>query len=312
MLGRLVNEHLKKKSPEYPLGNTLNFLRDADVRICNLECVISDRGEPWTNKAFHFKTDIKNIEVLKTAGFDPVSIANNHVLDYGYEAFLEMLKTLAENGTNFAGAGINADEAREPAICRIKNKNIGLIAFSDGEPGWEATKFPGIFYVPINSEDKRSKTLFNATKKAKEIVDFLVISAHWGPNWGYRPPPEHISFAHRLIDSGADIIFGHSGHVFRGIEIYKNKPILYCAGNFIDDYAVDEIERNDESFIFNIEIDKTVKRGFLQPTIINNFQATIPDKNKSKEIADKMQKLCREFNTKTNWNFKKGVLEIEI
>lgn len=74
-------------------------------------------------------------------------------------------------------------------------------------------------------------------------VDFLIVSAHWGSNWGYYPPKEHISIGHAMIDAGADLIFGHSCHVFRGIEVYKNRPIIYSTGDFIADYAIDEIEK---------------------------------------------------------------------
>src|SRR4030088_119816 len=96
MLGRLVNQKLKHESPEYPWGDTLSLFSTADVRMCNLECVISDRGRPWsaTPKMFHFRSDAKNVAVLKTAAIDVVSIANNHVLDFEYDAMFEMLTLL--------------------------------------------------------------------------------------------------------------------------------------------------------------------------------------------------------------------------
>ncbi|MCL4416711.1 MAG: CapA family protein [Actinobacteria bacterium] len=316
MLGRFVNKFLKTHPPEYVWGDTLPILKNADVKICNLECVISGIGQPWSQnlKVFHFRTDAKNVEVLKTAGFDPLSIANNHTLDYGYEALLEMAKILSENRINFAGAGINFTESTEPAICRIKGKNIGLIAFTDNSPEWETTdKKPGIFYVPIDLKDKRAKYLLKLIKKTRDDVDFLIVSAHWGPNWGYSPPVGHISFAHALIDMGADIIFGHSGHVFRGIEIYKEKPIIYCAGNFVDDYAVDEIERNDQSFIFEIHADNNKFTQInLYPTVIRNFQALRARGFEMEEISLKMQKLCTEFATPASWQEKERRLKIKI
>src|SRR5205807_8814217 len=133
----------------------------------------------------------------------------------------------------------------------MKGIKLEFIAFTDNEPAWEATlSHPGVLYVPILLEDRRTEKLLTMVSKTKDVVDFLIVSAHWGPNWGYTPPAEHIPFAHALIDEGTDVIFGHSGHVIRGIEIYKDKPIMYCTGDFIDDYAVDESERNDRSFIF--------------------------------------------------------------
>lgn len=316
MLGRLVNEYLKTHSPYSVWGNTLPIFKNADIKICNLECVISDFGTPWskTEKVFHFRSDEKNIEVLKISGIDPVSIANNHALDYGYQALLKMMKVLGENKINYAGAGINDLEAKEPAICRISGKNIGLIAFTDNEPAWKATStIPGIFYVPIDFNRRKSKQLFELIEKTKDDVDLLIISAHWGPNWGYSPPAAHITFAHSLIDAGADIIFGHSGHVFRGIEIYKEKAILYCTGNFIDDYAVDEIERNDQSFIFIIITENNkINKLLLYPTVVRNYQAKLAENGEMEKIAFKMQELCKAFNTTATWKKKKRRMEIKI
>ena len=314
MLGRLVNEALKTKSPEYPWGDTLPIFKNADLRICNLECVLSDVGQPWsaTEKAFHFRTDEKNIKTLFAADIGMVSLANNHAIDYEYEGLFRMMEILGKNAINYAGVGRDLSEACEPAVCKVDGVKVGLLAFTDNEQDWEAKENkPGLFYVPIDEKDKRAKLLFEQIKKTRDDVDILVISAHWGPNWGYDPPREHIPFAHALVDAGADIVFGHSPHVFRGIELYKKKAILYSAGNFIDDYAVDEIERNDESFIFVLETKANkITHIFLYPTIIKHFQALLAKQERQKEIVSKMQELCERLNTHVYWNEKKRYLEV--
>lgn len=300
MLGRLVNEMLKDEDNAYPWGNTLSIIQNTDLRICNLECVISDKGNPWsmTPKMFHFRTDEKNIQTLKRAEIDMVSIANNHVLDYEDEALCRMIETLDKHSILHAGAGINHAQASKPIVCSKNGQKIGMIAFTDNEPEWEAgPKKPGIFYVPIDLKDKRADFLFNLIDEVRKKVDFLLVSAHWGPNWGYKPPKEHKIFAHALIDAGVDLIFGHSGHIFRGIEIYKNKPILYCAGDFIDDYAVDEIERNDESFIFVLEKGEISSKLLLYPTLISQFQAQLPIGERKEAILSKMHQLCGDLGT---------------
>lgn len=316
MLGRLVNEVLKREPPSYPWGNTLPVFKQADLRFCNLECVLSDIGQPWsiTPKVFHFRSDAKNIAVLKRANINTVSLANNHSLDFEYEAFFQMLKILDEAGIAFAGAGADLAAAATPAILKVGRESLGFLAFSDNEPNWEAgLKIPGIFYVPIDKSDLRAKNLFRLVRETKEKVDFLIVSAHWGPNWGYAPPAEHSPFAHELIDHGADLIFGHSSHVFRGIEVYKDKPILYSVGNFIDDYAVDEIERNDESFIFMVEVKKgTVSQITLFPTLIENLQARLASGNEAENIALKMQTLCAEMQSPAEWHKKEKWLKISI
>ena len=316
MLGRLVNEALKEKPPVYPWADTLSLFHHADVRLCNLECVIADRGIPWsvTPKVFHFRSDAKNIETLKAAHIDAVSLANNHTLDFGYEGLFQMMDILGAAGIHYAGAGTTISEASQPAIWEMSGKKIGLIAFTDNEPVWEATQEqPGVFYVPITLTDKRAESLFAMVRKTKEVVDFLIVSAHWGPNWGSSPPSEQLPFARALIDEGADVIFGHSGHVIRGIEIYKDKPIMYCTGDFIDDYAVDESERNDRSFIFILETDlHTIFRLLLYPTIITNFQARRAKNNDKREIVARMQELCTNLKTSTTWDEKEERLELPM
>jgi poly-gamma-glutamate synthesis protein (capsule biosynthesis protein) len=314
MLGRLVNDLLKQVPPEYPWGDTLPIFQKATLRICNLECVVSDIGQPWsvTPKIFHFRTETRNIKTLLAAGIDLVSLANNHTLDYEYEALFEMMETLSKNKICFSGAGRDIYEASSPIITEIQNFRIGLISFTDNEPFWKAKENkPGIFYVPIKTNDNRAKMLFEIIRRVRGEVDLLIISAHWGPNWGYFPPKEHPLFAHALIEAGADIIFGHSSHVFRGVEIYQNRPILYSTGNFIDDYAVDEIERNDQSFIFLVETNgQKILRLKLYPTLIENFQARLAKGEEVEEITQKMISLNEGFKTKSIW--KKDYLEIPV
>lgn len=300
MLGRLVNEVLKEHHSAYPWGDTLSILLQADLRICNLECVLSDIGQPWsaTPKIFHFRSDEKNIATLQAAQINFVSLANNHVLDYEDEALLRMLEVLKNKNIVYAGAGKNREEALRPGICQVKEKNIGFLAFTDNEPDWEVQENrPGIVYIPINVKDQRAQDLFKSIKLLREKVDYLIVSAHWGPNWGYEPPQEQVAFAHALVDAGADLIFGHSGHVFRGIEIYKKRPIIYCAGDFIDDYAIDEIERNDESFIFVVETSEQNLKLSLYPTYIHRFQANVAVRERKEAILSKMKELCKNLGT---------------
>jgi len=316
MLGRLVNQALKKEPSNYPWGDTLPLFKKADLRFCNLESVISDRGQPWsaTPKVFHFRSDAKNIEVLKAAQINAVSLANNHVLDFEYEAMFEMLKLLSDVKIAFAGAGATFTAASKPTFLKANQQKVGLVAFTDNEPQWEAADLiPGIFYLPPQRKDRRAQQLAEIIRLAKKESEILIISAHWGPNWGYAPPPEHSSFAHFLIDRGADIIFGHSAHVFRGIEIYRNKVILYSTGNFIDDYAVDEIERNDQSFIFIIETkNKQIAKIELYPTIIENFQAKLAVGDEAEDIALKMQTLTAELGTPLEWQEKERQLTLSL
>jgi len=109
------------------------------------------------------------------------------------------------------------------------------------------------------------------------------------------------------------VIFGHSGHVVRGVEVYREKPILYCTGDFIDDYAVDEIERNDHSSMFVVEIDgQTISRLLLYPTVIEACQARRAKDSEMKAIVARMQRLCRKLNTATTWDEQAERLEVRV
>lgn len=312
MFGRLVNDALEQEPPEYPWGDTLSVLQGADWRLCNLECVISDRGEPWYPKVFHFRSAAKNVAVLSAARIDAVSLANNHVLDYGYDALVETIEILDRDGILHAGAGRNFEEASRVATTEVASRKLGLLAFTDNEPDWEATASrPGVFHVPVDLHGERAGRLLEIIRRNAKNLDLLIVSAHWGPNWGYAPPRQHIGLAHALVEAGAGIVFGHSSHVFRGIEFHHNRPILYGAGNFIDDYAVDEVERNDESFIYALGIKNGTPSGLqLYPTVIRNFQARRAGAVQGQHIAGKMQRLCRTFQTPAVWCEERGILEV--
>jgi poly-gamma-glutamate capsule biosynthesis protein CapA/YwtB (metallophosphatase superfamily) len=313
MLGRLVAEELRRRPPEYPWGDTLSLLRGADALVGNLEFVLADHGEPWPGKVFHFRADRRAVASLETAGFALVSVANNHVLDFGADAALESLATLAQRGIRFAGAGANADAARRPAVIRRDDLTIAMLAFTDNEPDWEAgPESPGVHHVPIDPGDPRAVDLLEFVARERDVVDMLIVSAHWGGNWGVDPPRSHRAFARELVDAGADVVFGHSPHVVRGVEVYRDRPILYGAGDFVDDYAVDRVERNDRSFVFMLRTEAAIPTELrLHPTEIVHFQARLAGRHAA-EIADDMVQRSSALGTRAVWDDVERCLVIRI
>ena len=332
MLGRLVNRHLAAARPAYPWGDTLAVLEQADVRVANLECVLAAGGEPEPGKIFHFRSDPKNVASLLAAGIDVVSLANNHVLDFGQDAFGEMLPALDGCGILHAGAGPDLESARRPAVWRVGAVAVGFIAFTDNEPGWEAgTAAPGVYYIPVEdvSVDAVSVTdvpvtdggrrrrarrdgLLELVARTKARVQVLIVSAHWGGNWGHDVPAGHQDLARDLIEAGADVVFGHSPHIFRGVGIHRNRPIIFSAGDFIDDYAVDPVERNDQSFVFMLDTDAGAPRTLrLHPTIIAGFQVRLARRS-APGIAARMQRLSGQLGTLGYWNASARCLEIPL
>jgi poly-gamma-glutamate synthesis protein (capsule biosynthesis protein) len=224
-----------------------------------------------------------------------------------------MLDILDQVGIAHAGAGRDLEEARRPAITTATDgTRIGFVACTDNEPAWEAGKNrPGVFHVEADVADERAVALLGIIRDTRRQVDCLVASFHWGPNWGYEPPRGHRPLARALIDAGADIVFGHSCHVFRGIEIYRQRPIIYCAGDFIDDYAVDPIDRNDQSFIYTVGVEERRPRQILlQPTMIDGFRARLALSDEAGAILDKMSSLCAPFGTTMRHDGLTGAIDI--
>jgi len=183
----------------------------------------------------------RNLPALTIARPDACSLANNHVMDFGTQGLADTLNALSGTGLRAVGAGSNAEEARRPAIVTIEgNRRIVIVSYgmaSSGiPPSWAATyDLPGVNFVPELTEASAAEVAsqLSAMKRSGDVV---VASLHWGSNWGYTVSPDQISFAHRLIDGGVDVIHGHSSHHPRPIEVYRGKLILYGCGDLINDY----------------------------------------------------------------------------
>lgn len=302
MLGRLMNQVLITRGPAYPWGNTLPLLRGADLTVMNLECVIATSGRPWTRwpKAFHFRADPIALDALQEAGVDFVSLANNHVLDYGEEALLEMLERLDAAGIAHAGAGRNRIEAAAPALLDMDGLRIGVLAFTDNEPGWAAgDDRPGTNYLRVTTEPEQFERVRHGIAEARRLgAHLVIISNHWGPNMRERPSPEFRDFARAAIDAGADLYVGHSAHLFQGVEIHRGRPILYDAGDFVDDYAVDPVLRNDRSALVLCTVAASgVEDMRLLPVLISEFQVNLATGEEFDATAARLQRLSAELGT---------------
>lgn len=299
MLGRLMNQIMENYGVDYVWGDLKNELKNANLTLINLECAITKSNKKWNvwPKVFFFKMSPKYKGVLKKSGVDYACLANNHILDFKEKGLLESIKFLKELKIKYNGAGKNLNKAKKPVIFRLNNLKIGVIAFQDNHSDWEAGKNnPGTFYLEVS--DKGLEEIKPLIEKTKKNVDIVIVSAHWGPNMVEYPPERHIDFAHALIDIGVDIFYGHSSHVFQGVERYKNSLILYDCGEFIDDYAVDEFLRNDLSFLFKVKIKNKIKELELIPIIIKNFQINKAKRKEGKEINEIMKKRSWIFKTR--------------
>jgi poly-gamma-glutamate synthesis protein (capsule biosynthesis protein) len=207
----------------------LSELKNSDILMGNLEGDVSDVGNN-VGSAYSFRMDPIVLPVLKEAGFDIVSFANNHVGDWNMAAFKDTLSRLNDIGILKSGAGLNKEDATNPTIIEKNGIKFGFLSFSDKGPNWLEAKIdtPGILLA-------NDPNLGDIIKNAKVKCDVLIVSFHWGEEYQLVHNKRQETLAHTAIDNGADVIIGHHPHVMEDTEIYKGKPIVYSLGNFIFD-----------------------------------------------------------------------------
>jgi poly-gamma-glutamate capsule biosynthesis protein CapA/YwtB (metallophosphatase superfamily) len=282
MLGRRVGEELERRPPEsFVVPELVDITHDADLFVLNLECCISERGAP-VPKTFNFRAPPAAVELLLHLGVDCVTLANNHVLDYGEEALLDTFEHLRAARIAWAGAGENLEQALAPTVVR----GLPVVAVADHPPGFAAGhRRPGIAYADVD----------------RDVPDWLrqrargaLVCPHWGPNMNPSPLP-HIGAAARMLrDAGAALVAGTSAHVFQGIE----ENVLYDLGDFLDDYAVDRRLRNDLGLLFLVELEPDgVRRIEAVPLKLEFCFTRLADAEEAAWIGRRFRDACAEFGT---------------
>ncbi|GAA3494723.1 CapA family protein [Streptomyces prasinosporus] len=229
--------------PSWPWGEALRLLEEAgpDVRIVNLETSVTRSDAFAPGKAVHYRMHPANVPALAVARPHVCVLANNHVLDFGRTGLEETLDTLDRAGLRVAGAGRSADEAYRPVAVPVGTGGrvlvLALGAGSSGvPPGWAAAAaLPGVAHVPDLSA-ATADAVVRRVRRVKRAGDIVVVSVHWGSNWGYRVPREQTRFAHALVEGGVDLVHGHSSHHPRPVEVHRQRLVLHGCGDFIDDY----------------------------------------------------------------------------
>lgn len=245
MLGRGVGAMLAER-PDRPVcaAEVADVARSADLFVCNLECCISERGEPWPDesKAFFFRAPPSAAATLAGLGVDAVTLANNHALDYRAGALLDTLASLDAAGIAHAGAGPDERSARQPATIERAGVTVALLSLSDHPRAFAAgPRRPGIAFADLH----HAVPGWALDQVAASSADLVLVSPHWGPNMVTDPLPHVRASAALLAGAGAALVAGHSAHVFQGVDVLSGCPVLYDLGDFVDDYAVDFRLRND-------------------------------------------------------------------
>ena len=229
---------------DYIWGEAFHVWRthEPDVRIVNLETSVTVSDDNWPSKGIHYRMHPHNVACLNSAQLDCCVLANNHVLDWGHAGLAETLVTLHTAGIETAGAGLNLEQAASPARLAVPGKGEVLVYAaaekSSGVPrDWSADHDRGGVNLLPDLSRRTADRLANQIRRARAPGDLVVLSIHWGGNWGYAVPREQRGFAHRLIDAAAvDIVHGHSSHHAKALELYGGKVIIYGCGDFVNDY----------------------------------------------------------------------------
>ena len=242
MLSRQVGEIIRIKGhPKAPFLKTAEILEEADITFCNLESPFYDE-EPPIEGEMVFGADPETIEGLKYAGFDVVSLANNHFGDQGVAGMNFTLSHLNKNEIEFIGAGESEVKAREPKIIERNGVKFAFLGYNDTQSairkGYAATsEKPGVAVLT-------KENLTQDIKRAKKKAHVVIVSIHWGVEYEQSPTERQKMFAHLAVDSGASVVLGHHPHVVQPVEEYKDGYIFYSLGNFVFDQMWSEETRN--------------------------------------------------------------------
>ncbi len=278
-------KEIMETCPELIYGDLLPILRSADLSIVNLESPLSDKGEPVFKSGAVFKGEQRHINALTSVPFDVVTLANNHVFDYGVNAFEDTMDALKHHHIQWTGAGMSIKEAATPLVIDINNIKIAIINFSEGEDLTSAGNGPGVMGWDLPRVEDAIKTL-------RHEVDFIIVISHCGIEYIPFPPPYVVRAFKRMATAGADIVIGHHPHVPQGIQFYKNTPLIYSLGNFIF-YQPTDLYYRKLGYLVNIGLNKgNLVSLELVPYVIHDLGLSClkgdelqPFWNKFKEIS---------------------------
>jgi poly-gamma-glutamate capsule biosynthesis protein CapA/YwtB (metallophosphatase superfamily) len=300
----------RRAEPAYVWGAALDELdrMRPDARIINLETAIT-RSDDYARKGINYRMSPENADCLSAAGIDCCVLANNHVLDWGQSGLLQTLAVLERLKIKAAGAGRNVFEAAAPATLDLANKARVLVfsfgSVTSGIPhNWAATTdIPGVNLLPRLSERDAVKTA-EYLVSIKKPGDLVVVSLHWGSNWGYKIPAEQQLFARTLIDSAnVSIVHGHSSHHAKAIEVYHHRLILYGCGDFLNDYEGirgHEDYRGDLALMYFADIEPTTGNLAaleIVPLQIKHFRLDRPSSQDIEWMQQMLQRECLRFST---------------
>ncbi|MGM0441657.1 MAG: CapA family protein [Elusimicrobiota bacterium] len=295
----LVNE------PSYPYKDLNNILKEGDILIGNLETPLTTSTETFMDKTYTLKSSTDIIHSLKAGGFDAFSLANNHIMDFGWKGVKNTLKLLEKYKIKYSGVGKNLESARKPAVIQKNGFKVALLSYNNSLP------------LEFNADEKKPGTSFGQhkyiTRDIKNIVnkcDIIIVSFHWSEELMETPKDYQKKLARTAIDSGAHIVFGHHPHVIQSVETYKDGIIAYSLGNFIFGSYSDKVS---EGLLMQITAGKSkLHSTHIIPININNlrvnFKPGLFSQEEAQQVLEKIISLSQPHETQITIENNKGII----
>ncbi|MBE0416186.1 MAG: CapA family protein [Coriobacteriia bacterium] len=275
---RRVKELIEREGGLAPLKYVADRLSAVDIAVGNLESPLSNGGTPWPNKDVHFRGDPRGIEGLRASDFTFLSLANNHILDYGTEALVDTVSALDLAGIGYAGAGIDRAAAWKPAVATYGDTTVAFLSFSHILPAGFIATDSKAGLAPGRTD---MSAVTEAIRTAKEEHDYVLVSFHWGVEYVDDANADQVRDARAAIDAGADMVLSHHPHVIQGIEFYNDGFIAYSLGDFVFDHYS---RKTGEAFILeadlgphgiaNVRAAPVYLYSIGQPRIVTGSEAT--------------------------------------
>ena len=295
-------------NPNYPWAGVKDVILAANVLVGNLEVPLSNRGAIYTEKTWILRADPRTVSALVSGGFDVVTLANNHMMDYGPQALLDTLNVLDDKRIGHTGGGMNLNQARQAAfITAADGTRFAFLGYS--------LTYPEIFWANNN----RPGTAFgspayfiNDIKQAKAMADHVVVSFHWSDEMHYYPSDYQKQYGRQCIDAGASLVLGHHPHVLQGLEVYKNGLIAYSLGNFAFGSLSNKVK---DSVILAIDYDQSgLIQAKLYPVNINNYEVNFQTRLRhgidAERVLQDLRTFSQAFKTKIVSQGEVGVIKI--
>ncbi|MEA2989469.1 MAG: hypothetical protein QOG83_2180 [Alphaproteobacteria bacterium] len=313
---------IETADPAVLMGKVADYFRHSAIAFCNCEWPLTDRGAPWPGKAGRVvRTRPELVRLYTMCGFDVVSLANNHVMNYGPEGLVQTLEVLDAAGIAHCGAGADRAAAHRPAMVERGGRRYAFLAYTSVfTAGFEATdERPGMAVVKVDAQYRIPRRLHEMPgspldvdttpngehldrasediRRARAEADAVIVSWHWGVSMGYQHlVPYQAELAHAAIDAGADLVVGHHPHLIQPIELYKGRLIAYCLGHCGFDMRSERIA--EESILLEVALThRGLGEATVRPIVDAKAHPEILGREAGRSTLDWLARLSRPHGT---------------